>query len=104
LVRETGLIRPWSFRRDGGEIAITPSGNISLNDGGALFVAACAGYGIAQLQDYFVDEAIANGRLEAVLERFKPAATPIAVVYPAARHLSPKVRAFVDFMVARFRQ
>jgi LysR family transcriptional regulator, regulator for bpeEF and oprC len=76
---------------------------MSLNDGGALFVAACAGYGIAQLQDYFTDAAIADGRIEPVLEKFKPAAIPISVVYPPSRHLSPKVRAFVDFIIEQFR-
>jgi len=38
-----------------------------------------------------------------VLEKFKPAAQPIWLVYPQARHLSPKVRAFVDFMVEKFK-
>jgi DNA-binding transcriptional LysR family regulator len=102
VVRETGLIRSWRFRCDGADLDMTPAGDMSFNDGGALFVAACAGYGIAQLQDYFADEAIAAGRLEPVLEKFKPAATPISVVYPATGHLSSKVRAFVDFLIAQF--
>jgi DNA-binding transcriptional LysR family regulator len=38
-----------------------------------------------------------------VLEKFKPKPDPIWVVYPQTRHLSPKVRAFIDFMVANFR-
>ena len=41
--------------------------------------------------------------LEVVLERFRPKKDPIALVYPQTRHLSPKVRVFIDFMVARFR-
>jgi DNA-binding transcriptional LysR family regulator len=102
VLRETGLVRSWRFRRDGADLNLTPAGDMSFNDGGALFVAACEGYGVAQLQDYFADEAIAAGRLEPVLEKFKPAATPISAVYPATRHLSPKVRAFVDFLIAQF--
>ena len=42
-------------------------------------------------------------RLEPVLERYKPAHDTVWLVYPATRHLSPKVRAFIDFLVARFR-
>jgi DNA-binding transcriptional LysR family regulator len=38
-----------------------------------------------------------------VLEKFRPAIDPIWLVYPQTRHLSPKVRAFIDFMTARFR-
>jgi DNA-binding transcriptional LysR family regulator len=58
---------------------------------------------LAQLQDFFIDALIARGQLVAVLEKFKPAAQPIWLVYPQARHLSPKVRVFVDFMVERFK-
>jgi LysR family transcriptional regulator for bpeEF and oprC len=37
-----------------------------------------------------------------VLDKFKPKEDPIWLVYPQARHLTPKVRAFVDYMVAQF--
>ena len=76
---------------------------MSFSDGAALCAAALAGYGIAQIHDYYIDEALAAGRLEAVLEKFRPAADPIWLVYPQARHLSPRVRAFVDFMSSQLR-
>jgi len=62
-----------------------------------------ARYGLAQLQDYFADSAIAQGKLVSVLDRFKPTIEPIWLVYPQTRHLTPTVRAFVDFMAAQFR-
>jgi DNA-binding transcriptional LysR family regulator len=49
-----------------------------------------------------VREDIAAGRLTAVLEEFEVGASAIHVVYPHRRHLSGKVRAFVDFLVAWF--
>ena len=101
--RETRQARAWRFRQGGVETAINPKGNISLSDGVAVCDAACAGRGLAQLQDFFIDEPIARGRLVAILDKFAPAPQPIWVVYPQARHLSPKVRAFVDFMVEKFR-
>ena len=58
---------------------------------------------LAQLQDYFTDSAIAQGKLVSVLDRFKPSIEPIWLVYPQTRHLTPTVRAFVDFMAAQFR-
>ena len=76
---------------------------MSLDDGPAVIAAASAGYGLAQMNDYSSDDAVTSGALEPVLDDFAPAANPIWLVYPQTRHLSPKVRAFVDFMIARFR-
>jgi DNA-binding transcriptional LysR family regulator len=50
-----------------------------------------------------MDNALGTGELEPVLERFRPKMDPISLVYPQTRHLSPKVRAFIDFMAAQFR-
>jgi DNA-binding transcriptional LysR family regulator len=76
---------------------------MSFSDGAAVCDAACAGYGLAQLQDYFVDSAVARGKLASVLDKFRPNVEPMWVVYPQTRHLTPKVRAFVDFMAGQFR-
>ena len=101
--RETRQARAWRFAQGGVETAINPKGNISLSDGVAVCDAACAGRGLAQLQDFFIDEPIARGQLVSILDKFAPAPQPIWVVYPQARHLSPKVRVFVDFMVEKFK-
>lgn len=100
---ETRLAREWRFTQAGVDKTFTPKGAMSFSDGAVVCDAACAGYGLAQLQDYFTDAAIARGTLVAVLEKFKPPLEPIWLVYPQTRHLSPKVRAFVDFMAARLR-
>jgi DNA-binding transcriptional LysR family regulator len=101
--RDTRLAREWRFVQAGGETALPVQGTMSLSDGASVCDAARAGYGLAQLQDFFIDALIARGQLVPVLEKFKPAAQPIWLVYPQARHLSPKVRAFVDFMVEKFK-
>jgi DNA-binding transcriptional LysR family regulator len=100
---DSRLARDWRFRRGDADITLGPSGSMAFSDGAALFDAACAGYGLAQSHGYYLDRALASGQLEVVLERFRPASEPIWLVYPQARHLSPKVRAFIDFIVARFR-
>jgi len=61
--RETRLARAWRFMHEGVEKSLTPNGNMSFSDGAAVCDAACAGYGLAQLQDYFADSAIAQGKL-----------------------------------------
>jgi LysR family transcriptional regulator, regulator for bpeEF and oprC len=76
---------------------------MSFSDGAALCEAACAGYGLAQLHGYYLDTEIARGKLVPVLDKFKPKPDPIWLVYPQTRHLTPNVRAFVDFMAAQFR-
>jgi DNA-binding transcriptional LysR family regulator len=101
-VRDTRLARDWRFVRDGVETTVTPKGNMSFTDGAALCDAARAGCGLAQMHGYYVDNALVAGELEPVLEKFKPPIDPIWLVYPQTRHLSPKVRAFIDFMVAHF--
>jgi LysR family transcriptional regulator, regulator for bpeEF and oprC len=99
----TRRIRDWRFRRGDEEVTFTPAGDMSFSDAGALAAAAIAGYGLAQMRDYYTDSAIAAGELKPVLEKFKPAADPVSLVYPQARHLSPKVRVFIDYMTAQFR-
>ena len=100
---ETRLARPWRFIDHGVAKTLTPQGAMSVSDGAAVCDAAIAGYGLAQLQGYFVDALIASGALVAALEKFKPELEPVWLVYPQTRHLSPRVRVFVDFMVAQFK-
>lgn len=102
-LRDTRLARDWRFTRDGVEATVAPKGSMSFSDGAALCDAARAGYGLAQIHDYFIDDAVKTGQLEPVLEKFRPKIDPIWLVYPQTRHLSPKVRAFIDFVVSRFR-
>ena len=101
--RDTRVTRDWRFTQGDGETTLTPRGTMSFSDGGALCEAACAGYGLAQMHDYYLDSEIARGKLISVLDKFKPKADPVWLVYPPTRHLMPKVRAFVDFMTAQFR-
>jgi LysR family transcriptional regulator for bpeEF and oprC len=102
-VRDTRLARDWRFSREGVATSVTPKGNMSFTDGAALCDAARAGCGLGQMHSYYVDNALVAAKLEPVLEKFKPPIDPIWLVYPQTRHLSPKVRAFIDFMVAQFR-
>ncbi len=101
--RDTRQTRDWRFSVGGKEVTLTPNGSMSFSDGAALCDAAIDGCGIAQLHNYYLDTAFARGTLVPILQDFKPNADPISLVYPQTRHLTPNVRAFVDFMVARFK-
>lgn len=102
--RDTRRTRDWIFAVDGAASTLTPQGTMSFSDGAALCEAVCAGYGLAQLHDYYLDTEIARGKLVPVLDKFNPKPDSIWLVYPQTRHLTPNVRVFVDFMAAQFRR
>jgi LysR family transcriptional regulator, regulator for bpeEF and oprC len=102
--RDTRQIRDWRFATADGERTLTPNGTMTLTDGASMCDAAAAGYGLVQLHNYYLDSAIAQKKLVAVLQDYNPRPDTISLVYPQTRHLTPNVRAFVDFMVERFRQ
>jgi len=79
------------------------SSQLIANDGDVLRTAVLAGLGIAFLPTFLVGEDIRVGRLEAVLPQYADDSAAIYAVFPHARHLSPKLRAFIDFLAERFR-
>lgn len=94
--------RRWSFRGPDGTVTVPVRGNLLVNNVEAIRVAALAGGGIAVLPRYVVESDIARGELVALLDDHEPLGTHVNAVFPPARHVSPKIRAFVDFIVARF--
>jgi len=93
----------WRFERtDGSTIAVPVSGPLHANNGDLILHAAIAGLGIARLPAFICGEALADGRLEEATCDIRPPTDGIHALYPANRHLSAKVRAFVDFLVERF--
>ena len=93
----------WRFHGEAGGQEVRVSGSLAANNGDALLAAALAGRGIILQPTFIVGEALREGRLLPVLPGWRLADYNIYAVYPSARHLSPKVRRFVDFLAARFR-
>lgn len=92
----------WRFEGKGQARTIRVKGPFSSNNGMILMQAAIDGQGIAALPTFIIGHALRDGRLVEILARHKPQDRAIYAVFPANRHLSPKVRSFVDFLVARF--
>lgn len=89
----------WTFMRgDGTSWPVDVSGPLTANNGDALRVAALNGLGLTLLPSFIVGVDIQAGHLVPVLDDFVEQRLSIHAVYPTARHLSPKVRAFVDFL------
>lgn len=87
---------PWRYQIAGEQRDVVSQGALRLNNTEAIRDAALAGLGIVQLGAFLVGEDIRQGRLIPVLEEFCRAEPPISAVYPTRRHVSPKVRRFIE--------
>jgi DNA-binding transcriptional LysR family regulator len=93
---------PWRLHGPDGVSSVMASGNLRLNDDDALSEAVLRGLGIALLPTFLVGKELHSGKLRSVLSDYVSVERHIFAVYLANRHLSTKVRAFIDFFVERF--
>jgi DNA-binding transcriptional LysR family regulator len=95
----SGEVRPWLV---GGQ-RIIPKPAMVANNGDILRCAAVAGGGLTMLPDFIVEEDLKAGRLveitSADCQSKDDLKVPVLAVYPERRHLSVKVRVFVDYLV-----
>lgn len=99
VVPSTGVPRDWLFREKGKTYSVPVQGNLSFDHAECLVEAACAGTAIIQISSYVTGEAVRKGLLRRVLTRFEVESPAMWVMYPQNRHLTPRVRAFVDFLL-----
>jgi DNA-binding transcriptional LysR family regulator len=92
----------WTLRRDEEACEVRVRSQLSANEATALLQAALAGGGVALQPRYLANPHLASGRLQAVLPDWKPPDMSIYALYPSRKHLSPAVRALLDFLVQRF--
>lgn len=92
----------WQFRIDGERRSVAVKGRIEVNSPQACRLAALAGFGFAAIPLVTVRDDIEAGRLVTVLDDYLLNLSAIYAVYPHRRHLSGKVRAFVDFLAGWF--
>ena len=93
----------WSFLgADGKPMSVEVKGRLRVNNGDALRIAALRGLGLVTQPSFIVGADLQAGTLVGVLTDFVAQDGAVYAVYPHSRHLSPKVRAFVDFLAERF--
>jgi DNA-binding transcriptional LysR family regulator len=93
----------WTFEsHDGAPRTARISPRHRVNNGRMLVALAVAGVGIVNEPDFIVAPQVEAGNLVRLLPDFEPVRSPIAAVYPSRRHLSAKVRTFVEFLSERF--
>jgi DNA-binding transcriptional LysR family regulator len=95
--------RLWRFTDDRGRHhEVRVAGSLHANSGDALRSAAIAGLGIVNEPDFLLRDALQRGALVQLLPQFQGAGGDIWAVYPSRRHLSLKVRLFVDHIAQAF--
>jgi DNA-binding transcriptional LysR family regulator len=92
----------WTLSRGAEQCRVSVRSQLSANEATALQQAALAGGGIALQPTYLANPQVANGLLVAVLPGWQPPDMTVYALYPSRKHLSPAVRALLDFLVLRF--
>ncbi|ANL73431.1 LysR family transcriptional regulator protein [Rhizobium phaseoli] len=98
----TGTLLPLEFIVDGAVRNITLPAAVAVNDAESYISAARMGLGLIQIPRYHAENDLAEGRLVHVLENFPLTPTPVSLLYPRNRQLSPRVRVFIDWLVKVF--
>jgi DNA-binding transcriptional LysR family regulator len=97
-----GLYR-WEFEEGAREWEVAVEGPLIVN-GSTLMLSACvAGVGLAYTMTDVVEPLVVAGLLETCLDRFMPENPGFFLYFPSRDQVAPKLRAFIDFAVARLR-
>ncbi len=92
----------WTFALPEGPLAVHTHGDLRSNNGDVVLAAVKAGLGIAVTPDFMCGPSIRSGELLTLFDEFSEPGSYLSAVYPHGRHLSTKVRLFVDALVAAF--
>ena len=98
----TSRIMPFTFASPKETIEIQGDYVVSLNDGTGYVAAGLAGLGVMQVPTFMAMAHIASGRLVPILTDWCTKPKPLHIIYPPNRHLSNKVRVFVDWLAELF--
>lgn len=97
----SGKLETWALRQAPGEPELPLPTSMICNNIETRVCFALQGLGIAYLPEFAIREPLADGRLRAILMEHVERTGVFHVLWPASKHSSPKVRAFVDFLCAR---
>jgi len=91
-----GWSEPWLVEGRDDPVLIEAKGNIFSNNGDLLLASTVEGVGIISMPDFIAWEAIETGRLVHILKDYAFPEVGMQAIYPTTRHLSAKIRTFVD--------
>ena len=99
---KTGKVYDWDFSRDGETLNIPTPACLAVNDSTVYTSAGLTGLGIVQMATMVANPLIASGHMEIILPGWTTEPLPVNAVYPQNRHLSAKVRVFVEWVADLF--
>lgn len=99
LLPSNGRAVPFRFRGPDGAFEIKAEHRLGINESNGHLAAAVAGLGLVQTFGYAAAAALQSKALVEVLQPWRPASYPFHVVYPDNRHVSPRLRVFIDWLV-----
>ncbi|NWF14354.1 LysR family transcriptional regulator [Pseudomonas reactans] len=100
--RTTAKLFPFEFMVDGELQEVSIEGALSVFGAEIYSASAVAGLGIIQCPHYRMAELIEQGVMREILQETPPPLMPVSVLYPQNRHMSPRVRVFVDWLAEIF--
>jgi DNA-binding transcriptional LysR family regulator len=98
----SGNVLPLEFEVDGTLRHMTLPTSITVTGAEMYVAAARLGLGLIQVPRYHVADDLTAGTLVEVLPAFPPSPTPVSLLYPHNRQLSPRVRVFIDWLSKAF--
>jgi DNA-binding transcriptional LysR family regulator len=98
----TGNVIPLELTVNGSLAYFTPPLSLTVSSGESMKAAARVGLGLIQVPRYGVESDLAAGTLVEVLADFPPSPTPVSLLYPHSRQLSPRVRVFIEWVTREF--
>lgn len=102
LSPRTQKVYDWAIQRDGKPIRVPVASAFAASEHQTRLFAAESGLGLAQMLSLDVADSVRSGRLRRVLAGLDMVGIPVQLLYHRSRHLSAKVRSFVDFMAERY--
>ncbi|MFC6300987.1 LysR family transcriptional regulator [Pseudomonas sp. CCM 7893] len=102
ISRVTNKLCPFEFMVDGQLQEVPIEGALSVFGAEIYSASAVAGLGIIQCPHYRMADLITQGVMQEILTDMPPPPMPVSVLYPHNRHMSPRVRVFVDWLAEVF--
>jgi DNA-binding transcriptional LysR family regulator len=104
LWARSGKALPYAMRRDAETLHIHGRYVLAVDDGNAYLAAGLAGLGLLWLPDYMARQPLARGELLPLFEDWQLEPMPMYIAYPPNRHISLKLRVFIDWVIELMNQ
>ncbi len=104
LLAHSGRVATLDLARGDEHLTLRLPHRVLVNDAQAAVVAACAGLGVVQTLRFMAQPHIDAGKLQPIVEHWSGSPLPFHVVYPQNRHMSARLRVFVDWVAELFAQ